>query len=235
MMLEQIRRSVRDAGPSGACLDLTYKVLNRLTTFMALTMVSLVPEGVDRSYLTGHAGYVHRFLRGSELNTFSRDPANDLPQDFVSGALAKGDRCYAILDGDVLAAYGWYARGKTPITEELTLRFDPEWVYMYKGFTRPEYRGQRLHAIGMAKAMMEYAGEGLRGIVSFVEANNFASLKSCYRLGYAQVGTIYALRLGRHFFVHVTAGCPALGLDLEPRVRVADAPSAPRGSRRSAG
>jgi hypothetical protein len=56
--------------------------------------------------------------------------------------------------------------------------------FMYKGFTRPEYRGQRLHAVAMANALMECAKEGRRGLVCFVEANNFNALKSCYRMAW---------------------------------------------------
>jgi hypothetical protein len=78
---------------------------------------------------------------------------------------------------------------------------------MYKGFTDPRYRGQRLHAIGMTRALHEYRRRGLRGIVSYVESTNFDSLKSCFRMGYKVFGSIYLARLlGRHF-ARSSPGC----------------------------
>lgn len=63
-------------------------------------------------------------------------------------AQARGDQCYAIRDDNVLAAYGWYSFGYTPIgLPGLVLNFSP-----YKGFTDSRYRGQRLHAVGNARA-----------------------------------------------------------------------------------
>lgn len=214
MTLDDIRRDILTAGIAGAGLDVAYRALNKFTRFLALTMLSVTPDTVDRTFLSGHAEHVHRFLNPSEVEALTRDPANQLPPDFVSPALAKGDQCYAILDGDVLAGYGWYSRGQTLVTEELMLQFDPAWAYMYRGYTRPEYRGQRLHAIGMAKAMMEYARQGCRGLVSYVEANNLSSLKSCYRMGYVKAGTIVALKLRARYAIRVGRGCERFGFAL---------------------
>jgi len=240
--LDALRRDVKNAGIARVALDIVYRALNKATRFMALTMLSVTPETVDAGFLSGDTERVHRFLSPPELAALSGDPLYQMPPDFLSQALAKGDRCYAILDGARLASYGWYSRVETLVTEDLALRFAPEWVYMYKGFTRPEYRGQRLHAIGMARAMMEYVNEGARGIVSFVEANNFSSLKSCYRMGYTKAGTIVALKVGPRHLIHVGRGCEPFGFGLRPiapappsRLKDGGGPSAPREDRRSSG
>ena len=71
---------------------------------------------------------------------------------------------------------------------------------MYKGFTAPEYRGQQLHAYGMAHAMGGAVADGYRGLISYVEAHNPASLRSVARLGYRTFGTCFRIRvLGRTF------------------------------------
>jgi hypothetical protein len=214
LKLEDVRRDVKNAGMLGAGWNLAYRALNKVTRFMALTMLSVTPETVDASFLNGRPEHQHRFLTASELEHLSRDPANEMPAGFVAEALARGDRCYAILHGDVVASYGWYSRQETAVTEELSLRFSPQWAYMYKGFTRPEYRGQRLHAIGMALAMMEHSREGCHGLVSYVESNNYNSLKSCYRMGYVKAGTIVALRVGGRYLIRVGRGCAPFGLGL---------------------
>jgi hypothetical protein len=214
--LADLRRDVQNAGLGGALLNIGYRGHNKLTRFMALTMLSVTPETVDASFLAGRSEHEHRFLQVEELERYSGDPVNEMPPDFVAEAVARGDRCFAIMHEGRLAAYGWYSQQETPVTAGLSLRFAPEWAYMYKGFTRPEYRGQRLHAIGMAKAMKAYADEGARGLVSYVEANNFSSLKSCYRMGYVKVGTIVALRMPGRYLIRVGRGCAPLGLDLRP-------------------
>ena len=94
-------------------------------------------------------------------------------------------------DGGALAAYGWYSTKPTAIDSGLVLHFDPRYVYMYKGFTHPNYRGQRLHAVGIGMALNAYLADGSKGIVSYVEAANLSSLKSCYWLGYLNMGRIF--------------------------------------------
>lgn len=96
-----------------------------------------------------------------------------------------------------------------------SLRFSDEYVYMYKGFTHPEYRGQRLHAIGMTKALQIYLGRGFKGVLSYVESNNFSSLKSVYRMGYVDVGTVYIVRILDRYLTYVDAGCKLYQFQLE--------------------
>jgi hypothetical protein len=99
---------------------------------------------------------------------------------------------------------------------------------MYRGFTHPGYRGQRLHAIGMTMALAAYRARGFKGLVSCVDVRNDASLKSCYRMGYHDFGAIYVMTLGRLFglrhppgrflrypIIHCTPGCKAFGFWLE--------------------
>ncbi|HLH30360.1 MAG TPA: GNAT family acetyltransferase, partial [Terriglobia bacterium] len=95
-------------------------------------------------------------------------------------------------------------------------RFDSRYVYMYKGFTAVAYRGQRLHAIGMTRALAEYQSRGFRGLVSYVESNNFDSLRSCYRMGYRNCGQIRVLRAAGKYFVRPDTHCRQYGLAIEP-------------------
>jgi hypothetical protein len=68
----------------------------------------------------------------------------------------------------------------------------------------------------MTMALQAYLARGFRGLVSYVESNNFASLKSVVRMGYEIFGTIAVLKA---FGVHCTrasAGCRARGVRIEP-------------------
>jgi GNAT superfamily N-acetyltransferase len=181
------------------------------------------------AFLTLDSKYQAGFLGTKDVWRYAADPQNDLDEESVRRALAAKDECFAIREGDRVAAYGWYSRAATShISDTLRLHFDPEWVYMYRGFTHPDYRGQRLHAIGMTMALERYLARGAKGFVSVVESDNKASLKSCYRMGYHDFGTIYEVRLARVFgirnpknallrrhLVFRTPGCRAFGFWLE--------------------
>jgi hypothetical protein len=169
---------------------------------------------VDEAFFLVEPRYEHGFLDEPALRSFARDDVYDLSERFLDEALARGDRCYAIVDDGRLASFGWYARRATPLEGGLFLHFDPRSVYMYKGFTHREYRGRRLHAIGMTRALSQVLEEGAAGIVSYVDATNESSLRSCYRMGYEDVGRIYVARLLGRSFALADAGCRARGIDV---------------------
>jgi hypothetical protein len=182
----------------------------------------------DPTFLSVDAKYQAGFIDAETIQRYAAQPEYDMPETFLRRALAVDDECFAILHGEALAAYGWYSTSANHFSDDLTLHFSPEWVYMYRGFTHPAYRGHRLHAIGMTMALGAYRARGFNGLVSIVDAHNDASLKSCYRMGYREFGTIYAVRLGRLLGIHhpkgallnyqliyCTPGCKAFGFWLE--------------------
>ncbi len=128
-------------------------------------------------------GMTADFLDPDTLRRMSADAKYELPPDFLDEALGKGDECYAILQGDELAAYGWYAHTPTQIDGDLCVHFDDAYVYMYKGLTLNAHRGRRLHAIGKTRAVAAYRARGYKGLVSYVDGDNLSSLKSNYRMG----------------------------------------------------
>ena len=73
------------------------------------------------------------FLDRDTLRRLSAQAQYDLSPGFLDAALSKGDECYAIMDGARLAAYGWYARTPTGVSDNLEAHFDAAYVYMYKG------------------------------------------------------------------------------------------------------
>jgi hypothetical protein len=197
--------------------DLAYRTANRLSGAMVLKGIALTMESVARPFLADDAGLRWGFVERDALErALETGAADDMAPAFLDEALRRGDRCYGALDGDLLASYGWYSTRPTPVNGELVLRFDRAYAYMYKGYTLPAYRGRRLHGIGMARALSALAGEGQKGLVSYVKSNNFASLKSCYRLGYTDFGRVFAIRLGGRYRTFATRGCAAYGFRVEP-------------------
>lgn len=136
--------------------------------------------------------YTFRFLTPDEVVQIAADPVNDLEPEMARRAADGRNSCFAALDGERLAAYGWYARNwiEPEHCDGFGLRMPPGVAYMYKGFTHPDYRGQRLHGAVMGLALREFEAEGVRALISTVEWTNDASLKSCARLGYRRIGVL---------------------------------------------
>ena len=197
------------------------RAIQRVMPFKVLRGVSL--SVVDPRFLDCPPGFSGKYLDAKALRSLAEDASYDLPSEFLDEAIAKGDKCYAILDGSVVAAYGWYADNSTRIGDELRLHFDAGYVYMYKGLTLDRYRGKRLHAIGMTRALAACLDGGKKGIVSYVESGNLSSLRSVYRMGYTDFGRVFiAGGLGRRA-IYRTGGCKAFGFRVATEPVVAEA------------
>jgi len=210
----EIYRKVESFGIAKTLQDLLFRAVNRVMFIKILKGVTI--SKADEKFTHCSQNYRGQFLDAVLLMRFSGDPANELSKAFLGDALNHGDECYGFLHDDALAAYGWYSNRPTPIDiPELTLHFDRQYIYMYKGFTHVNHRGQRLHAVGMTRALEAYLAQGFKGIVSYVEWNNFASLRSCYRMGYEEFGTIVVTKIFGRYLVHCSGGCRPFGFRLE--------------------
>jgi hypothetical protein len=210
MNLHFYRDSVNDHGVSATLYHAVYRAANQVTRLAVWNGLVLTPDRVDSRFGTDPKRAHARMLDAAAMREYAKDEVNCLSERFLDEAVAKGDRCFAFFDGDVLTSYGWYSKKPTRLTEvsdSLVLSFDPKYVYMYNGFTLPKHRGQRLHALGMAAALEEYAKEGHKGLICYVDSANFASLKSCYRMGYRTFGHVVLVKVGTRYFSRSTPGC----------------------------
>jgi hypothetical protein len=137
-------------------------------------------------------------LSAAELGTHPLPENFELTPEFLASAHARSDSCFAIFEGESLASIGWYTHRPCPVEDGVEVEFDPRYVYMYRGFTEPRYRGLRLHAIGMSLACKHFENGSYRGLVSYVNAGNASSLTSCERMGYQTFGNGYILFSGKH-------------------------------------
>jgi len=212
--LRRLRLDLQRHGLYRTLYLLMIKVINKFALFRILRGMYL--HHVNQAYLPCPAGYTCGFLSEPQLRRYAMDPRNELDGDFLDEALAKGDRCYAILKDGCLAAYSWYSLQPTRIhPPQLLLEFDTRYVYMYKGMTRAEHRGLRLYPIGINRALQWYQRCGKAGLVAYVESHNLDSLKSCLRLGYRIFGSIYVLHLLGRYLLLNTRGCRREGFRLK--------------------
>lgn len=194
--LNGIRENFRQFGFNKTIHLYKNKAINRGLFFRQFQAMNVTMETLDHRFLKSKDNLSFRFLTEAEIYQFSKTPAHEIDPNFIKRALENGDRCFAALDGETLASYGWYSTKPTEMGDGLIWNFDPAWVYMYKGYTLPKYRGQKLHAIAMAKALKLLTREGAAGLVSYVETTNFQSLNSVYRMGYKDIDKISVIKLG---------------------------------------
>lgn len=208
----------RAFGPAAALHDLQMRAVNRAVPFQILKGMTAVLADIDRRLLEA-PGFDARFATRDELMAALADPelAEEMSAEFVESALARGDECFGLFDGDTLASFGWYSTQPTPIAQDLVLHFDPAWVYMYKGYTLASHRGRRLHGIGMSMALAAYTDRGARGLISYVKSNNFQSLRSIHRTGYRVFGEVFVLRALGRVLTWATPGCQPYAFRLEWR------------------
>ncbi len=148
----------------------------------------------DRFSLPGEPDpkFTFRFLTVEEITEFAADPENNIKNDFVERAALGNDLCFAVLSEGRLASYGWYALKSTApeINYGIALAYPDHVACMYEGFTHPDYRGMRLHGYGMALALKALEERGVTALVSTINWCNWQSLRSCWRLGYDDLGCI---------------------------------------------
>ena len=129
-----------------------------------------------------------RAIERTELDRLSAVPQYSISRRFLVGIAARADRGFgAFVDGE-LASYAFFApQSPTAIDESLRFEFAAGWTYVYKCFTLPRWRGQRLLPLVLASAMAELTDSGARstrGFVTLVVRGNQASRKSLERCGF---------------------------------------------------
>lgn len=208
----------RAFGPAAALHDLQMRAVNRALPFHILKGMTAVLADIDRRLLDP-GEFDARFASRDELLAAAARPeiAEEMSPAFVEATIARGDECFALFDGATLASFGWYSTQPTPIADDLLLHFDPAWVYMYKGYTLPAYRGKRLHGVGMSMALASYSERGGRGLISYVRSNNFQSLRSIHRMGYRVFGEVLVLRAFGRALTWSTPGCQPFAFRVEWR------------------
>jgi hypothetical protein len=206
---------VRRHGLSHILYYLTLKAIKSVVAFNIMRGFSI--ERVDPSFLRCPKRYTPMFLPERAIRAFARDPENEMPENFVEEALFKGDKCYGICDGRILASYTWYSVKPTHIRPpDLLLTFNGEYVYQYKGFTHPRFRGQRLHAMGKMMALRHYLSRGYRGLIFYVDSDDFDSLKSNFRMGSVEFGSVYVMKIFGRYLKYHSRGCKRFRFQVKP-------------------
>ena len=146
--------------------------------------------------------FTFRFLNADEVRCFAADAENCLNADLADQLVRSGNRencCFAAFADGRLAAYGWYAMGTVDARHcgGVGLSLPAGAAYFYNGFTRPEFRGRGVYVALIGRGLSALGDRGVRHLLTSVHWTNWAALRSCRRLGFADLGCFWAIGCGR--------------------------------------
>jgi hypothetical protein len=183
----------RHGGKAAICKVID-RVLNKVFHTSVHTVVWLELPAVENMACTDDQ-FTFRFLSADEIEKFAADPSYFIDPSLGEGVRSGKEVCFGVLACDRLAAFGCYTIGYVPPEQcaGAALSFPADVAYMSFGFTHPDFRGFRLHGLAMGLALQQLAQRGITKLVSIVAWTNSPSLKSCWRLGYQNLGNMITI------------------------------------------
>ena len=158
-----------------------------------------------------------RFLTSGEIMQFASDMGYRYSPAFASEAMARGDRCFGILERGRLLSYCWYAYGAAPVFDDIEVIVERPFIYGYNAYTDPAHRGRGLHILGIDAASIALGREGVSGITAYIESDNVAPLMAARKMGERFVGFVVLYRAFGRFRWFATSGCRQGGLSISRR------------------
>ena len=211
MDLTQIKMNLERNGFRKTLLLILYMAINKFIYLRIFSSLVMTKDSANLGLLKYADNYWMGILENERLLNFVK-PEYEIEEQFIKIARKKGDTCIGNIKGDVLASYSWYSNQSTEVEADLIMNFDPQYIYMYKGYTRNDYRGKRLIGANGVCGCLFYEERGYKGIVTIVEAVNFVSLKHCHRMGLKKIGNIYILKIGKKSLFYHNKKCKNYGI-----------------------
>ncbi len=230
-MLRSLINRLRTVGPlaTGGCL--LYRLAQRLMTLDVSRLVWL--DGREARFRAPtDPGLTFCFLTPEEVREFSADPSNLLDESFTDRLEGGQHFCFAALSsspasspskGRRLAAYAWFVphrvdaecnQGRHKNTG-VNFSYPDHAVFMYKGFTHPEFRGRGLYGMVNGLAIRAFSDRGITHILSTMDWTNVSARRSCCRLGFSELGLVVRWGWGRWMHTHAPRVASSLGIQVE--------------------
>lgn len=215
-VVQHIRDTSKQFGAGAALYDVEYRGVKHIVPVQVLRGMTVGLADIEPMLLDA-GDFRARFCSRDDLLNAVQDPeiAAEMSADFIERTLERGDECHGIFEGNKLVSFEWYSNQPTSIGDELVLHFDPAWTYAYKAYTLRDYRGMRLNGTGMSLATRSFTRRGSRGLVLYVEANNYPSLHSMDHMGCRIFGNVYIARAFGRVVTWATPGCKPYGFHVE--------------------
>jgi hypothetical protein len=117
-------------------------------------------------------------------------------------ALAEGEILFSAWVDATLAFCGWVQFNERRPGGSTRLVVPPHSAFIYRCFTRPEFRGRRIYPAAMAYLLAKLKADGIRQAYIDYAVSNIASAKGVRRVGGVPIGSYWVYQLGwRRFSV----------------------------------
>jgi hypothetical protein len=216
--IDLLKKTIKYHGVSSAIHVASMIAINRILTVKILRCAVL--SKIKSTELEVDPKYQIGFLDENQIIARFGSGYNDLSAGFVQLALKKGDRCMCVIDdNDEVLSYSWFSHEETNSDlDQLIFSFDQDYVYTYKVFTHIHQRGQRLHRHQMHLALKHFQKEGFKGIVCYINSDNFDSLKSHFKMGFLDAGMIVAIKFFGKYYHFKTKTCAKYAIQLKEKM-----------------
>ncbi len=190
-----------------------FNLINHFLFFRVLIAFEGGLPGMATEFHSFDKDLIFRHVDEPSLCTFARNTDLELGNNFLQKAESQGGKCFAFQHGEDLASYGWYSTEPTDVYPGLYVSFPEGYLYAYKFFTLPLFRGQGLYPRNIVNTMLRSEYSNLR-LFLFVEHINVPSLKSCRKLGLSPIGNVYLIRIFGRYFIRNDSAFDASGIKI---------------------
>lgn len=108
-----------------------------------------------------------------------------------------GDKLVLGIHEDAVVFCSWLIFGQLDLNTDRLLPVSPDRVYSNKAFTSPGFRGRGIFRAYHRFVVDWLAGQGYRELLCSVRVDNAASLNAHKRMGCADLGSYFEIRLGK--------------------------------------
>lgn len=145
-----------------------------------------LPDGLRLAILGRDSGWTaYLQLRPDQQPTLPRERC------------ARGDLCFAVLDGARMVHATWAATARAPLPYlDAEIALDQGDVCFYDSYTDPAWRGCSVSRSRDELCRRHYRDAGFARAVALIARENEAGLRTALPLGYRAIGTYGLLRLG---------------------------------------
>ena len=148
--------------------------------------------------------FTFRLLNAAEVERLAADSVNELTVALAERMQAGRDLCLAAFAHEQLAAYVWLAIGSIEAEHNsgrtrrsgVAVSFPPDTAFVYKAFTRPDFRGQGLYPALLERSLSLLEARGVSRLVTTADWTNPAALHACRQLGFQVLGTLRRFACG---------------------------------------
>jgi len=138
-------------------------------------------------------------LSSDDIVRHAKDPVLDLDAGMATRLDCGLDYCFGVFDKSELAGYCWVAKqniepkhnqGSHPKTG-VALSFGSGTGYVYKAFTHPHWRGQKVLSRLLGFAAQELERCGIERFITTTDWDNHSALRAFERSGFENIGKIW--------------------------------------------